>query len=146
MLESFLNKVAGLQASISIEKRLQHSCFPVNIAKFLRTPILRYIFERSNDCFCISETKTKNNVIYILPENFIFNFRIYKIFYLLSFLNFSCTEFVLAFIFPSRPISNISHNISNVSLSSSLSRLNAFGHYQKFVLISNAQNLSSGFI
>ena len=24
-----------------IEKRLQHRCFPVNIAKFLRTPILK---------------------------------------------------------------------------------------------------------
>ena len=29
-----------------IEKRLQHRCFSVNIAKFLRTRILRYICER----------------------------------------------------------------------------------------------------
>ena len=29
-----------------IKKRLQHKCFPVNIAKFLRTPILTNICER----------------------------------------------------------------------------------------------------
>ena len=99
------------------------------------------------DFFCISETQTTNNVIYILPENFIFNFRIYKIFsYLLSFLNFSSTEFVFAFAFFSHIISNISHNISNVSFSSSLNRLNAFSYYQKFVLINNTQSLNSGFI
>ena len=28
------------------EKRLQHRCFPVNIAKFLRTPIFTNICER----------------------------------------------------------------------------------------------------
>ena len=31
------------QACNFIKKRLQHSCFPVNIAKFLRTPILKNI-------------------------------------------------------------------------------------------------------
>ena len=36
MLESSFNKIAGL-----IKKRLQDSCFPVNIAKFLRAPILK---------------------------------------------------------------------------------------------------------
>ena len=36
ILESLFNKVAGLQASNFIKKRLQHRCFPV---KFLRTPI-----------------------------------------------------------------------------------------------------------
>ena len=41
MLESLFNKVAGLKACIFIKKRLQHRCFPVNIAKFLRTPILK---------------------------------------------------------------------------------------------------------
>ena len=37
-LESFFNNVASLQTSNFIKKRLQHSCFPMNIAKFLRTP------------------------------------------------------------------------------------------------------------
>ena len=36
MLESLFNKVAGLKASNSIKKRLQHNCFPV---KSVRTPL-----------------------------------------------------------------------------------------------------------
>ena len=43
MLESLFNKVTGLQAWIFIQKILQHRCFPVSIAKFLRTPILKNI-------------------------------------------------------------------------------------------------------
>ena len=82
-----------------------------------------------------------------LTENFIFNFKTYKtISYLLGFANFSSTEFVFAFAFFLDTISNISYNISNVSFSSSLNRLIAFSHCQKFVLIDNAQNLSLGFI
>ena len=37
MSDSLLKKVAGLEARESIKRRLQHRCFPVNIAKFLRT-------------------------------------------------------------------------------------------------------------
>ena len=37
MLESLLKKVAGLEARKYIKRRLQDRCFPVNIAKFLRT-------------------------------------------------------------------------------------------------------------
>ena len=37
-------------------------------------------------------------------------------------------------------------NISNVSFSSGLNRLNALSPYQKFVQIGNAQNLGPGFI
>ena len=36
VLESLFKKVAGPRKSI--KRRLQHRCFPVNIAKFLRTP------------------------------------------------------------------------------------------------------------
>ena len=46
MLESFFNNFAGLQAHNFITKRLQHRCFPVNIVKFLKTSILKDIFER----------------------------------------------------------------------------------------------------
>ena len=46
MLESFINKFSGLKAWNFIKKRLQHGCFPLNIAKFLRTPILKNICER----------------------------------------------------------------------------------------------------
>ena len=37
----FFNKVAGLQPSSLLKKRLQHMCFPVNFAKFLRTPFFK---------------------------------------------------------------------------------------------------------
>ena len=36
----FLNKVPGLKPSTLLKKRLWHRCFPVNFAKFLRTPFL----------------------------------------------------------------------------------------------------------
>ena len=41
-----LNKNAGLQSWNFIKKRLQHSFFPMNIAKFLRTSNLKNIYER----------------------------------------------------------------------------------------------------
>ena len=34
----FFNNVAGLKACNFVKKRLQHRCFPVKFAKFLRTP------------------------------------------------------------------------------------------------------------
>ena len=37
VLESLFNNVAGLESCKSIKRRLQHSYFPVNITKFLRT-------------------------------------------------------------------------------------------------------------
>ena len=43
------NTCAGLsiqQTCNFIKKRVQHRCFPVNIAKFLKTPILRNVCER----------------------------------------------------------------------------------------------------
>ena len=46
MLESLYNKVAVLQPSNFLKERLQHKFFPVNIAKFLKTPILKNICER----------------------------------------------------------------------------------------------------
>ena len=42
----FFNKVAGLQVWHFTKKRLQHSFFPMNIEKFLRTLILKNICER----------------------------------------------------------------------------------------------------
>ena len=43
LCQCHLNKVIGLEACDFIKKRLQHRCFPVNIAKFLRTAILKNI-------------------------------------------------------------------------------------------------------
>ena len=42
---SVFNKVAGLKACNFINKRLQHRCFPVINAKFLRAPILKGIWK-----------------------------------------------------------------------------------------------------
>ena len=39
-IEVFSNEVASLKDCNYIKKRLQHGCFPVNIAKFLRTAFL----------------------------------------------------------------------------------------------------------
>ena len=46
VLKSLFNKVAGLKACNFIKKRLQRRRFPANIAKFLRTAILKNINER----------------------------------------------------------------------------------------------------
>ena len=37
----FFNKFAGLRPATLLKKRLWHRCFPVNSAKFLRTPFLQ---------------------------------------------------------------------------------------------------------
>ena len=49
-LSLFFNKVAGLRPGPATleKKRLWHRCFPVNVAKFLRTPFLQ---NTSGDCF-----------------------------------------------------------------------------------------------
>ena len=46
VLESLLNKVAGLHPCNFIKKILQHTYFPVQFARFFRTPILKNICER----------------------------------------------------------------------------------------------------
>ena len=46
MLKSFFNKVPGVKGIDVILKRFQTRCLSVNIAKFLRTRILRIIWER----------------------------------------------------------------------------------------------------
>ena len=45
MLVSLFNKVTGSQACIFIKKRLQHRCFPVKFAKFLKTPFFTEHFQ-----------------------------------------------------------------------------------------------------
>ena len=49
VLESLFSKVASLEAYKCIAKRLQHSCFPVNIANFLRK---FYLKNTTGGCFC----------------------------------------------------------------------------------------------
>ena len=45
VLKNFAIFTGKLQACNFIEKRLQHSCFPLNIAKLLKTPILKNIYK-----------------------------------------------------------------------------------------------------
>ena len=52
MLESYFNKVKALQACNFIRERLQHRCFPVNIAKYLRTV---FLWNTSGSCFLIKK-------------------------------------------------------------------------------------------
>ena len=42
----FYNEVAGLMSTTLSKMRFQHRCFPVNFAKFLRTPTLKNICEQ----------------------------------------------------------------------------------------------------
>ena len=42
----YFNKVAGLRAATLLKQRLWHTYFPVNIAIFVRTPILENSCER----------------------------------------------------------------------------------------------------
>ena len=55
VLESISNKAAGLKVCNSIKKRLQHSCLPVKLAKFLKTPFFteefRWLLLTFNSCF-----------------------------------------------------------------------------------------------
>ena len=50
VLESFFTQNARLQLQGVIKKKFRHRCFSVNIAKLLKTPILR---KSVNDCFWI---------------------------------------------------------------------------------------------
>ena len=49
MLESLFNKVVGLQDCNFIEKRPRHICFPVKIAKYLKTA---FSYNISGGRFC----------------------------------------------------------------------------------------------
>ena len=54
LLENLFNKFVGLQIYNFIKKRLQHRCFPLKFARFLRTPILK--IGCINDTFCSTKT------------------------------------------------------------------------------------------
>ena len=60
VLESLFNNIAGLQACDFIKKILQHRCFPMKFVKFLRTPILKNICERTLSFVSPQNTKTNS--------------------------------------------------------------------------------------
>ena len=62
------SKLQGWRAYNFIKKNFLHSCFPVNFAKFLRTPIFKNICERlllhlHVILFTMHEKDTANNVV-----------------------------------------------------------------------------------
>ena len=66
---SFLIK---LQACALLKQRLWHRCFPVNFAKFLRTPFLTEYF-RWPLLFCILILKKCISRTYIMPYMYVYN-------------------------------------------------------------------------
>ena len=108
MLESLFNKIVGLKACNFIKKKLQH-CEIFN--QFRRTS--------ANDCFCISEIQITNNVIYAPAGNF-------------QFYDLAMQTLVLPNLYLLLRLSCLL-NISNLSYSNSLNRLNGLSPYQKFV-------------
>ena len=58
----FFNKNTGLQYCNFIKKRLQHRRFPVNIATFLRTSVLKNICERLFERFPTWANNIKSNI------------------------------------------------------------------------------------
>ena len=48
------NKAAGLRLATVLKKRLWHRCFPLNFAKFLRTPVLQ---NTSGGLFCLFDSQ-----------------------------------------------------------------------------------------
>ena len=79
VLESLFNKVAGLETYNFIQKRLQHRCFPVSIAKFLRTPISKNVYKRLLLLVVIYCIKTRLTFSFILKHKT-------TLFYLLLFV------------------------------------------------------------
>ena len=45
-LSLYINKVKGVRTANLLKKRLWRRCFPVNLAKFLRTPFLEITYRR----------------------------------------------------------------------------------------------------
>ena len=73
VLEFLFYKVASLQPSNVVKKRLLHRCFPMKYDKFLKTPILKNFCERL--FLCISYIDLYNSLQYtffIFTNNFFF--------------------------------------------------------------------------
>ena len=62
----FFSNVAGLKACTFVKKRLQHRCFPVKFAKFLRTPpVAAYEFCSGTPLAAVSELLSVSKYIII---------------------------------------------------------------------------------
>ena len=69
LLGSLFNKVVGHKACNFIKKRLQHRCFSVKFAKFLRAPILKntceWLFLKKILFYDDSQVKGTNRMFFI---------------------------------------------------------------------------------
>ena len=61
---SFFNKVTDLRPATLLKNRLWHRCFPVNFAKFLRTPFLQNTFFTEH-LWAITSVKSLTIIWYI---------------------------------------------------------------------------------
>ena len=84
VLESFFNKATDLRACSFIKKRLQHGCFPVKFAKFLRTSILKNICER----LLLKISTLQKTIHRFLSQNMIF---------IIISITFEVLKFLLSF-------------------------------------------------
>ena len=67
----FFNTVAGqARPATLIKKSLWHRCFPVNFAKFLRTPFLQ---KSSSGCFCKLQVKKLFHTYSVMHFAFVFS-------------------------------------------------------------------------
>ena len=79
----FFNKVAGLRPATLLKKRLWHRSFPVNLVKFLRTPI-EHLWWLLLDCFFekVSHVKQLNSLTFnmemLLTTRFFYKKNLYQ--------------------------------------------------------------------
>ena len=110
-------KVAGLKACIFIKKRIQHRCFLVNIAKFLRIPILKKVCKRLLLMIDVSKHQNSNQNIdrlckmsvktVQLSSRFSFSFEKHDIQLTLRFIISIqlCNDFVISTLLPPHDLS-----------------------------------------
>ena len=99
MLESFLNKVAGLGSATLLKKRFQHRCFPVDIfqntyfEEHLRTAASADILlEFCNDTFCnLQFTFLICN--FAKTQFWLWKYKFYIEFFYLNFKKYCCPRF-----------------------------------------------------
>ena len=80
----FLNKFAGRKPATLLKKRLWHRCFPVNFAKFLRTPFCSVkIQNNSGGCFCNKGDSSLNqNLMNLIWLQWIHYIKIHLVFFI----------------------------------------------------------------
>ena len=68
-LRHYFNKVGSLRPATSFKKRLWHKCFPVNFAKFLRTPFLKeHLWRLLLDTGNYNEQNLKVTFFQVVPK------------------------------------------------------------------------------